>query len=109
VRIDPGALGELLEGYAIEAACDTIVDIFDRGLAAQYDDVVEASSSAWNKLTAEPGRNRRINPRFAALACPSSASESALAAEPAKATATPGRAAATVSRIAVCRTKVYAN
>src|ERR1700722_12681563 len=35
MRIDPGALGELLEQRTVEAASDTVVDIFDSGLMAQ--------------------------------------------------------------------------
>jgi hypothetical protein len=35
MRIDPGALGELLEQRPVEAASDTVVDIFDSGLMAQ--------------------------------------------------------------------------
>ena len=35
MRIDPAALGELLEQRPVEAARGTVVDILDRGLVAQ--------------------------------------------------------------------------
>jgi len=35
MRIDPAALGELVEQRTVEAASDAVVDIFDGGLMAQ--------------------------------------------------------------------------